>query len=1298
MKILHTADWHIGNFPGPEKDGRNLRADDTGMCIQHLHDIALLKKPQMILISGDLFHQARVWADRGLHEVEVAIRALTALSNICPVVVMRGTPNHDGSEQFSMLKAHFYGDDSVHIITEPEVIRVKGYKMADRWVNIACLPGFDRGVFRAKFPGLSKEEENMVFTEELGKIVLALRAECDPSLPSILMSHYTVPGCNTESGQTQFLTQFEPVLLPETLDAAGFDLVALGHIHRPQQISTCKNTFYSGAINAFNFNDEGQERGFWIHEFPDAPALDVITDPPIPAVKHTFYKTPAREFLTMRFTQTDIDGINAGALDDVAHNWWKWDNSVEGKIVRVLYTCTEDAHKAFNRSLLEKQLYSDGAFWVSEISPEQVTVGTNKDELSEKTDPEKNLRLYLDEKGLPDTDVGEIVEIARPIIATATASTLSSRFSGAFVPVSIEVKNYRNYAEAYFDFTDISFCTINGVNGAGKSSLFMDAILDCLFEEPREGDLTGWIRADEKARSGSICFTFSIGEHIFRVTRTRAKSGKATLNIAEKLNGEWQNRSAEKIKDTQSLIENILGMDSLTFRSCALIMQDQYGLFLQASKEDRMAILGNILGLGVYGSMEQIARNCLSDVNRAIAQNKTVIATLSQGIEEADQLESDFVELQGMADDLHRDVVENSMRKDTITANLSALSQARDRAKKVEDSIVDVSAKKAALRRNLEDFERVIALADGTLKDEEIIRTGAAAHPANLEEEKQLLADKAALKVRMETADSTSADYRRYLEEEQRLAKRIEDLTAHKSMLKEHYDYAVKCEPAAQKLAEGLRYIEEAEATETKYREETSRLQALQAEYQGTKGAFDAEAIARKDKIDALEVKARMLADSQCLDVENATCRFISDAKAAKAELEKYRPECTAWKEAGLTSLENLRTRISTIQDALKLMNYNPTKLATVRREVESYRKDAESYEHRTVYVDMIASDDEQIEQAMADRAGVQTRIAALRSDVEQCATLKAQMDALDRAIDEAKTKVAVSAHWLEKLNELPVARERKDSALRRVGEISTEISALDKQIEDLLTEKVHLAEQTSGYADLQAELQAVDSIIENKRKEQAKVQGDIGAIRERLARIEQRREEIAAKQAEAVSLSEKAAIYDTLKSAFSQDGIPHNIIRSMLPLLTTTANTILGQMTGGKMGMEFVTDKVLKSNSKKEIPTLDIIINEYGKDSLPYLSKSGGEKVKASLSAILSLAEIKSSQAGIQLGMLFIDEPPFLDADGIQAYCDALETIQARYTGLKVMAITHDPTMKARFPQSIDIIKTPEGSRVELG
>lgn len=90
MKILHTADWHIGNFPGPEKDGRNLRADDTGMCIQHLHDIALLEKPQMVLVSGDIFHQARVWADRGLHEVEVATRIRKKVHGMRPFTMRTG--------------------------------------------------------------------------------------------------------------------------------------------------------------------------------------------------------------------------------------------------------------------------------------------------------------------------------------------------------------------------------------------------------------------------------------------------------------------------------------------------------------------------------------------------------------------------------------------------------------------------------------------------------------------------------------------------------------------------------------------------------------------------------------------------------------------------------------------------------------------------------------------------------------------------------------------------------------------------------------------------------------------------------------------------------------------------------------------------------------------------------------------------------------------------------------------------------------------------------------------------------
>ena len=62
---------------------------------------------------------------------------------------------------------------------------------------------------------------------------------------------------------------------------------------------------------------------------------------------------------------------------------------------------------------------------------------------------------------------------------------------------------------------------------------------------------------------------------------------------------------------------------------------------------------------------------------------------------------------------------------------------------------------------------------------------------------------------------------------------------------------------------------------------------------------------------------------------------------------------------------------------------------------------------------------------------------------------------------------------------------------------------------------------------------------------------------------------------------------------------------------------------------------------------------------------------------------------------MLFIDEPPFLDEDGTQAYVDALEAIRKRYPDVKIMAITHDEAMKARFTQSVTVVKTAEGSVV---
>lgn len=674
MKILHTADWHIGSFKGPEKEGVNLRSEDTMKCLRSLVETAEKEKPDLVLVSGDIFHQAEIWQGRSHKEVLQAREIILALSRAAgQVIVMRGTPNHDSEEAFLELKAHFEFIDNVKIVITPELVRTS-------YADIVAVPGFDKGTFRAQHPGISKEDENIVFSEELGKIVVGMRAMCSGDVPAILMSHYTVPGCNTESGQTQFLTQFEPVITQDMLLAADYDLVALGHIHRPQMINGLRNVYYSGAVNAMNFNDEGQDRGFWLYE------MKRFSNEKWDISDAWFRKTPYREFITFHFTDTDITAINLGHIEEVAFNYWTYNGAVADKIVRVLYTCSAEQKKIFNTALLEKALYEAGAFWVAGIEAEKIE-SANRTELSKQEDPETNLIQYLQEKLIEPNKIDSIVEKARPIIAKAKANSAVSEFFGTFVPKEIEVKNYRNYVEQYFSFEDISFCTINGSNGSGKSSLFMDAIVDCLYEEPREGTNTGWIRNDEKARSGSISFTFGLGDKMFRVVRTRTKSGKPTLNLSELLENEWVDRSKEKIADTQKEIIRLLGMDSLTFKACVLIMQDQYGLFLEAGKEERVGVLSNLLGLGIYGIMEDLAKDELGNLKRDIAKKRQTINIHSATIESYGKPEDEKTEIELELNTVSEDRNNLAKQKEDKSLLLRMQREAQERHDKVQASV-----------------------------------------------------------------------------------------------------------------------------------------------------------------------------------------------------------------------------------------------------------------------------------------------------------------------------------------------------------------------------------------------------------------------------------------------------------------------------------------------------------------------------------------------------------------------------------------------------------------------------------
>lgn len=1274
MKILHTADWHIGQFKGPVVDGVNLRSQDTVKCLEYMVQVAIEEKPDIVCVSGDIFHQEQVGPVRYSDEMITATNIITSLAHFSKyVIVMRGTPNHDGAAQFRVLERMLLNIRNVDVVTEPGVIKTP-------WADIACLPGFDKQEFRAKFPGLSADEENLAWTKYISDMVFALRAECEKT--PILMAHYTVPGCNMESGQTSFFTNFEPVIPREALMAARYEAVLLGHIHRPQIIEGLDNVFYSGAINAMNFNDEGQDRGFWIHEFNEKGTL----------VKGHKCTTPYRQFHTITWDPDEAgDYIREGAM--YLHRTGISED-VTDKIVRVRYSCTSEQKKALNIPLLQKNLYELGAFYVADIEAESTIDITNRGLLSEESDPRLNLKKWLEEKTFKNPD--KIVELAEPIIAEAMKQSTTAEIHGVFKPVSISVRNYRNYKEESFDFSDISFCTINGVNGAGKSSLFMDAIVDCLFEETREGDCKAWIRGTEDARSGSIEFIFDIGEKRFRVVRTRTKSGKPTLNLSQyqEESADWMNLSKERIIDTQAEIEKLLGMDSMTFRSCALIMQDQYGLFLQAKKDERIAILGNLLGLGIYGVMELDARKKLADARKELASKK-----------EAVRIKTDFIKAQGNPEEELETVEKDIHKKQEELENLDEsrrkllerqekISEAEKESEKARSELKECSEECSAMEHDLEYSKQTLTACNNLLEMADVIREKAKQHSELSLQLSGVEKDVIKYKNAKETLNGYTEEADRYQRLIDKSKFRNDQIRNQISQLT--FKIPDDLEESLDTLAKQREEIEHQQEKRYLYSTAQNELHEIDSSYSQKISGAENRRDYRQKRITEIRQQEEFMKNSGCPDIESASCRFLSkaveDVKSLPVELDNLK-KCEEEIEI-LTSERD--KKIADKQEEIERIGYDPKRLAILTAsvtELSKYERIKKAVEQNKLEIARLEAEKESNDKNIGQFEENLLQVKSKASEITE--TVNELSESVDRQ-EQIKQQMAHLQTYVEQEKELPVYEERKQHVLER-------IESMEKEMEKLTDRKFILSSQLTGMDTMIEKMketfstdmvEETDRQIRSNKETLGELQIQKGVLLERLENIDTMRDEISMLNNGIAVTAGRADCYEALKQAFSQDGVPHQIIRNIIPHITDTTNNILGQMTGGTMGVEFVMERTVKGKDGDKA-TLDVLINEYGKTTLPYASKSGGEKVKASLAVILALSEIKATAAGIQLGMLFIDEPPFLDDEGAQAYVDALETIRDRYSDVKIMAITHDDAMKARFGQAVTVIKTDDGSKV---
>ena len=1089
MKILHTADWHIGQFKGPVVDGVNLRLQDTVKCLEYMVEVAQKEKPDIVCISGDIFHQEQIGPVRYSDEMIIATDTITKLADIAKgVIVMRGTPNHDGSGQFRVLDRMFAKTSHVHIITAPTVLHTP-------YTDIACIPGFDKQEFRAKFPGLSADEENLAWTKYISDMVFALRAECEKT--PILMAHYTVPGCNMESGQTSFFTNFEPVIPREALMAARYEAVLLGHIHRPQIIEGFDNVFYSGAINAMNFNDEGQERGFWIHEFNEKGTL----------VKGHRYTTPYRQFHTITWDPDEVgDYIREGAM--YLHRTGI-SEEVTDKIVRVRYSCTSEQKKALNIPLLQKNLYELGAFYVADIEAESTIDITNRGLLSEESDPRLNLKKWLEEKTFKNPD--KIVELAEPIIAEAMKQSTTAEIHGVFKPVSISVRNYRNYKEENFDFSDISFCTINGVNGAGKSSLFMDAIVDCLFEETREGDCKAWIRGTEDARSGFIEFIFDIGEKRFRIVRTRTKSGKPTLNLSQYEENEWRNLSKERIVDTQAEIEKLLGMDSMTFRSCALIMQDQYGLFLQAKKDERIAILGNLLGLGIYGVMELDSKKKLSEQRKELASKKEAVRIKTDFIKSKGDPESELQKAEEDIQQLNKDIEDLSDTQGQLLKKHAQIEKAEQECRKASEELDDCHKRRRSISDEISSKTQILENCNAALESANEVREKAAEYKQLSEQIIELEKDV----LNHDNAKRNLAGYNADIQNCQNIIndakRRNNDIANLIEQLKA--ELPDNLEEKLTELAQARTQCEELQEKRHLASVAEQELQQIRATYSQRISEAENRRKYRLDRISEIRQQEEFMKNSGCPDIDRASCRFlakaIDDVKSLPEEAD-HLEKC----EEEIAALRIKRDEeISKKQDEICIIGYDAERLELLIRKAralvkyENLKKDAEKKKLEIARLETEKNTNSktigQYEEILLElniKAQKATDIVAALSD----SVIKH---------DDAVCKRNSVAHFADQEKELPVYEERKQHIDKRLTELYQERSKEDANElvlhNNLREAEIKLEELRKDIEGSEA-LEEVERRLKSTKATRQKAQIQNGVLTQRDEDVEAMRSEIA--------------------------------------------------------------------------------------------------------------------------------------------------------------------------------------------
>lgn len=266
MKFIHTADLHIG-----KRVCEHSMLDDQKHILNEILKIVDKEKPDALLIAGDVY-------DKSVPSAE----AVEVLDNFLVDLSMRGTKtfvlsgNHDSAERIAF-GGRIMASRGIHMSPvysgafEPVTIKDE-FGEVDVWM----LPFVRPATIKAKLgSGETADAERERITDYTSAIQMAIsKMNRVPGRRNVLLAHQFVTGAQVdENGSEEFVGGLDNV---EAYAFDGFDYVALGHIHRPQNVtkdeSGAGRVRYSGTPLKYSLSEASHQKSVTVVELGEAGA------------------------------------------------------------------------------------------------------------------------------------------------------------------------------------------------------------------------------------------------------------------------------------------------------------------------------------------------------------------------------------------------------------------------------------------------------------------------------------------------------------------------------------------------------------------------------------------------------------------------------------------------------------------------------------------------------------------------------------------------------------------------------------------------------------------------------------------------------------------------------------------------------------------------------------------------------------------------------------------------------------------------------------------------------------------